>query len=93
MDDGFYYDTESKDMQDQRKKRDRYWAMLYESRQEFIKLTEQVTAGYDTDPGAFFYYLKQNYGLHVETIDSKITGDYTVVDEKKYLIYLLKYSQ
>lgn len=79
-------------LQEQRKKRDRYWAMLYDARQEFLQLTEQVAAEYNTDPGAFYYYLRQNYGLQVETVDSKITGEYAVVDEKKYLIFLMKFG-
>jgi hypothetical protein len=41
---------------------------------------------------AFFYYLKQNYGLQVETVDGKITGDYAVVNEQKYLIFLMKFG-
>lgn len=79
-------------LQAQRNKRDNYWAMLYEARQEFLKLTQQAAAEYDTDPGAFYYYLKQNYGLQVETIDGKITGEYAVVNEQKYLLFIMKFS-
>ena len=77
-------------VQKQRKKRDQYWRMLYHARQEFLVLTFQT---WDDDPVSFFHYLKQNYGLQVETIDSQITGDYAIVDEKKYLLFLLKYGQ
>ena len=80
-------------LQAQRNKRDNYWAMLYKARQEFLKLTDQAAAEYDMDPGAFYYYLKQNYGLQVETIDGKITGEYAVIDEQKYLMFLLKFGQ
>jgi hypothetical protein len=79
-------------LQEQRRKRDHYWAMLYNARQEFLKLTEQASAEYDIDPGAFYYYLTQNYGLQVETVDGKITGDYVVVNEQKYLIFLMKFG-
>lgn len=79
-------------IQEQRKKRDQYWAMLYSARQDFLILTDQAWE-YDIDPGAFFYFLKQNYGLQVATIDGQITGEYAIVDEKKYLLFLLKYSQ
>lgn len=79
-------------VQVQREKRDQYWRMLYHARQDFLILTSQAWE-YDVDPGAFFYFLKQNYGLQVATIDGQITGDYAVVDEKKYLLFLLKYSQ
>ena len=79
-------------VQEQRKKRDQYWKMLYNSRQEFLKLTEQASLEYEMGQDAFYYYLRQNYGLQVETVDGKITGDYAVVDEKKYLIFLLKFG-
>jgi hypothetical protein len=80
-------------IQEQRKKRDRYWAMLYSARQDFLALTAQASIEYDIDPGAFFYFLKHNYGLQVDTVGGQITGDYLVIDEKKYLLFLLKYSQ
>ena len=79
-------------LQAQRNKRDNYWAMLYKARQEFMHLTNQAELEYDTPPGAFFYYLKQNYGLQVETIDGKITGEYAVVNEKKFLVFIMKFG-
>lgn len=82
-------------VQQQREKRDQYWAMLFRARRDFLTMTDQASIEYDTvDPGAFFYFLKQNYGLHVATVDgNKITSEYAVVDENKYLLFLLKYSQ
>lgn len=79
-------------LHEQRRKRDQYWAMLYGARQEFLKLTEQAQAEYETPMGAFFYYLKQNYGLQVELIDGQIAGEYSVIDEKKYLMFLMKFG-
>jgi hypothetical protein len=93
VDDGFYYDTENiPSLQEQRRRRDHYWAMLYNARQEFLKVTDQASADINTNTGAFFYYLKQHYGLQVETIDGKITGEYAVIDEKKYLLFLMKFG-
>lgn len=79
-------------LQEQRKKRDRYWAMLRSARIEYFKLMEQAAPEYDADEGAFFYYIKENYGLQVELIDGKIAGEYAVVDEKKYLMFLIKFG-
>jgi hypothetical protein len=79
-------------LQEQRRKRDQYWAMLYNARQEFLKVTGQPPTDINMNPGAFFYYLKQHYGLQVETVDSKITGEYAVVDEQKYLLFLMKFG-
>ena len=93
--DGFYYDTEAEpaqSLQEQRRKRDQYWKMLYQARQEYLILTDQGAAEFNMNSSAFFYYLKQNYGLQVETIDGNIAGDYAVVDEKKYLLFLIKFG-
>lgn len=79
-------------LREQRKTRDRYWAMLYESRKEFRMLSEQARIEYDVPSSAFFRYLKENYGLQVETVDGLITSDYSVVDEKKYLMFLMKFG-
>jgi hypothetical protein len=79
-------------LQEQRRKRDQYWAMLYNARQEFLKVTDQAPTDINMNPGAFFYYLKQHYGLQVETVDGKITGEYAVIDEQKYLLFLMKFG-
>ena len=73
-------------------KRYRYWAMLRSAKDEFMRVTEQESIDYTTDPSAFYHYLKQHYGLQVETMDSRITSEYAVVDEKKYLLFLMKFG-
>ena len=93
--DGFYYDIDAEDilsLQEQRRRRDQYWRMLYQARQEYLKLTDQEAAEFNINSSAFFYYLKQQYGLEVETIDGKITGEYAVINEKKYLLFLIKFG-
>ena len=78
--------------EERKEKRNRYWSMLRRARQDWLRLTEQAAIEYDLGESAFYYYLQQNYGLKVELIDGKIAGDYTVVDDKKYMIFLLKYG-
>jgi hypothetical protein len=78
---------------EKKSKRYRYWPMLRSAKDDFVRLTKQEVEVSDTDPGAFFYYLKQTYGLQVATVDGNITAEHAVVDEKKYLLFLLKYSQ
>jgi hypothetical protein len=73
-------------------KRYRYWAMLRSAKDEFMRVTDQESIGYITDPSAFYHYLKQNYGLQVETVDSKVTDDCAIIDEKKYLLFLIKFG-
>lgn len=79
-------------LQEQRKKRDQYWTMLRRAKLDFIKLTDQSGEYYPDEEGAFYYYLRHNYGLQVELIDGKIAGEYAVVDEKKYLLFLMKFG-
>jgi hypothetical protein len=71
-----------------RKKRDQYWRMLRSARHDFVG-----TGNSNTDPYAFSHYLQQNYGLRPE-LDaySNYSNEYTVIDEKKYLLFLLKYG-
>jgi hypothetical protein len=73
-------------------KRYRYWSMLRNAKDEFVRVTEQESIDYTTDPGAFYHYVKHHYGLQVETMDSRITSEYAVVDEKKYLLFLMKFG-
>jgi hypothetical protein len=73
-------------------KRYQYWSMLRSAKNEFVKITQQDAEGSDTDPGAFFYYLKQTYGLQIETVDGNIAAEYAVIDEKKYLMFLMKFG-
>jgi hypothetical protein len=83
-----------REWEEQRKaKRDRYWRMLRSAKNEFLNLTGQESAEYDILDGAFYYYLERNYGLKVELIDGQISGEYSVINEKKYLLFLLKFSQ
>ena len=79
--------------QERKTKRYRYWAMLKRAKLDFIELTEQASVEYEMGDGAFYHYLEKTYGLKVELIDGKIAGEYAVVDEKKYLLFLLKYGQ
>lgn len=78
--------------QDRKEKRNKYWQMLRSAKNDFLRLTEQAALEYEMGEGAFYYYLQQNFGLRVELIDDKIAGEYTIVDEKKYLLFLLKYG-
>ena len=78
--------------QERKLNRNRYWGMLRKAKDDFIKLTEQASIEHEMGEGAFYYYLQQNYGLKVELIDGKIGGEHAVVDEQKYLLFILKYG-
>lgn len=65
-----------------RRQRDEHWARLKRARSD-CPFTE-----------SYFDWLERVYGLRLKmTLAEMISDEYTVVDEKKYTMYLLKYSQ
>jgi hypothetical protein len=75
-----------------KKDRDQYWAMLQRAKRDFMRITDQSSLEYEAGDGAFYYYLQRNYGLRMELIDGKITAHYEVVDDAKYLMFVMKYG-
>ena len=71
---------------EQRKKRWDYWAALKVVRKEYMSQNKEFDA-YD-----FEDYLIGQYGLKMNIVGGNITDGYEVVDEKKYLIFLLKFQ-
>ena len=71
---------------DQRKNRWNYWAALKLVRKEFMAQNSEFDT-YD-----FEDYLTGQYGLKMNIVNGNITDGYEIVDEKKYLIFLLKFQ-
>ena len=71
---------------EQRKKRWDYWAALKVVRKEYMLQNKEFDA-YD-----FEDYLVGQYGLKMNIVNGNITDGYEIVDEKKYLIFLLKFQ-
>lgn len=71
---------------EQRKKRWDYWAALKLVRKEYMAQNKEFDA-YD-----FEDYLIGQYGIRMNIINGNITDGYEIVDEKKYLIFLLKFQ-
>ena len=73
--------TDIDTLQEQKRKRNEHWARLKQAWKE-------CSLDYKHRD-----WLEDTYGLRVHlSVDGMITDDYTVVDEKKYLIYLLKFG-
>ena len=70
----------------QRKNRWNYWEALKKVRKEYMAQNKEFDA-YD-----FEDYLTGQYGLKMNIVDGNITDGYEIVDEKKYLIFLLKFQ-
>ena len=70
----------------QRKNRWNYWEALKKVRKEYMEQNKEFDA-YD-----FEDYLTGQYGLKMNIVNGNITDGYEIVDEKKYLIFLLKFQ-
>ena len=70
----------------QRKNRWNYWEALKKVRKEYMGQNKEFDA-YD-----FEDYLTGQYGLKMNIVNGNITDGYQIVDEKKYLIFLLKFQ-
>jgi hypothetical protein len=79
------YDDDDPNL-DFRKRRWDYWAALKVVRKEYMEQNKQFDA-YD-----FEDYLVGQYGLKMNIVGGNITDGYEIVDEKKYLIFLLKFQ-
>ena len=71
---------------DKRRNRWNYWEGLKKVRKEYMAQNKEFDA-YD-----FEDYLIGQYGLKMNIVNGNITDGYEIVDEKKYLIFLLKFQ-
>ena len=71
---------------EQRRNRWNYWEALKQVRKEFMAQNKEFVA-YD-----FEDYLIGQYGVKMNIVNGNITDGYEIVDEKKYLIFLLKFQ-
>ncbi len=73
--------------EERKRRRDQYWMALYDARQEYMNHPDE-----DRNTDSFFYYLQRTYGFKPQiTDDGKLGIDYTVHDEKKFLLFKIKY--
>ena len=79
------YDDDDPALQ-QRKNRWHYWNALKKVRSEFM---ENKT---NFDAYEFEDYIQTKYGVKMNIVNGNITDGYEIVDEKLYLIFLLKWG-
>ena len=75
-------------LQEQRKKREEYWARIRIAQEHYKKLY-----GVPVSQDLFWDWLKKEYGVAPKFFYGNISEDYEIVDEKLYLLFLLKFSQ
>ncbi len=83
------YDDDGPEMEF-RKKRWDYWAALKQIRKEYMEDVAQLDGQFDAYD--FEDYIEANHGIKMNIVDGNITDGYRIMDEKKYLIFLLKYQ-
>ena len=79
------YDDDDPEI-NKRRNRWNYWEALKKVRKEYLEQNKEFDA-YD-----FEDYLVGKYGLKMNIVGGNITDGYQIVDEKKYLIFLLKFQ-
>lgn len=70
-----------------------YWQRLRGARVEYANETgsDSITQIYLGANDGFYQWMQDKYGIQLEFIDGNISGAYTVLDEKKLMMFLLKY--
>lgn len=74
-----------------RKNRWNYWTALKTIRTEYMK-TLSLVNGQQFDAYDFEDYVEATHGIKMNIVDGNITDGYKIMDEHKYLIFLLKYQ-
>ena len=83
------YDDDDPEIE-RRKNRWNYWAALKQIRREYMADMKALDGQFDAFD--FEDYIEANYGIKMNIVDGNITDGYKIMDEKKYLIFLLKYQ-
>lgn len=81
------YDDDDPNIE-QRKKRWDYWAALKLVRKEYM---DDAKNG-EFDAFDFEDYIEEKYGIKMNIVDGNITDGYKIMDEKKYIVFLLKFQ-
>jgi hypothetical protein len=74
-------------------KRNRYWAMLKMTRADYYNNMVDNSIECARYENSFYEYVESTYGVRVSLVDNNIGSEYKVVDEKKYLLWLMKYGK
>ena len=79
------YDDDDPNIE-QRKARWKFWEVLKTLRTEFLKEHDDFHAE------EFVDWVRKTHGIALELNATGITDNYIIVDEKKYIIFKLKYG-
>jgi len=75
---------------EKKSKRFEYWHRLRLAKEDYYGIYDRLT---ETTP-EFYQHLKKQYGIKLDFDSSgNITDTYQIVDEKKYMLFILKYPK
>ena len=83
------YDDDDLDI-DRRQNRWDYWAGLKKARVEYMEVLKVLDGQFDAYE--FEEYLENNYGIKMNLVNGNITDGFKIMDEKKYIVFLLKFQ-
>jgi hypothetical protein len=83
------YDDDDPDI-DRRQNRWDYWAGLKKVRIEYMEVLKVLDGQFDAYE--FEEYLENNYGIKMNLVNGNITDGFKIMDEKKYIVFLLKFQ-
>ena len=81
------YDDDDPEI-DRRKNRWDYWNALKLVRKEYL----EQKGSQEFDAYEFEDYLEKYYGIKMNMVNGNITDGYKIMDEKLYLVFLLKFQ-
>jgi hypothetical protein len=76
-----------------RENRFNYWQILKVVHHDFTnQLIDSINTNIDVTATTFQDYCLEKYGFRMKIVDGNITDSYDIVDEKKYVFFLLKFE-
>jgi hypothetical protein len=70
-----------------------FWTIIRRVRSDYLRSLGDIRAESPMLIEKGFYdYMKKVYGIELHIIDGYIGPDYDIVDEKKYMLYQIKYT-
>lgn len=82
------YDADDPDIKFREQRWD-YWKALKEIRKEYMQDVDALQGQFDAYD--FEDYVEANYGIKMHLLKGQITDKFEIVDEKKYIVFLLRF--
>lgn len=74
-----------------KEKRAKYWIAIKEAYNDYE--TNENHGYYEPNLNSFRYWMEHRWGVKIEVIDGHIGPNYSVADEGKYILFMLRYRK